>query len=224
MRGTAAARSSLRRERPPQRALGIATASALSAPLVDWQTGDPMALLDADVERIATVGLFGPAFRKFDGVEVRVIEREPIDDVPDPDGVAVRTHTPAGADAALSDAAVVFVTGSALIYGGIDRYLAAAPAEATVIVIGATASFLPGPLFEAGVDVVAGASVTDRSRAREAVAAGACGTDLHDAGVEKVYVAGARPAGVALGERADGRGGERAQPETTESHDESTNP
>ncbi|MFB6089782.1 MAG: Rossmann-like domain-containing protein [Halobellus sp.] len=204
-----------------ERALGIAAANALSAPLVDWRRGDPMALLDEDVERIATVGLFGPAFRKFDGVEVRVIERDPIEDVPDPGGVEVRTYTPAGADVALRDAEVVFVTGSALIYGGIDQYLAAAPDEATVVVIGATASFLPEPLFEAGVDVVAGASVVDTARARDAVAAGACGTDLHEAGVEKVCVAGARPAGVRLGGQSEGTDGERTQ--ANPSHEESTN-
>ncbi|MFC6872122.1 Rossmann-like domain-containing protein [Halobellus marinus] len=183
-----------------ERALGIATMNALSAPAIDWQTGDPMALLDDDVDRIVTVGLFGPAFRKFDDVEVRVIEREPLDDVSvqTPEGVRVRTFTPAETDAAMADAEVVFVTGSAFIYGGVGRYLAAAPADATVIVIGATASFLPAPLFAAGVDVVAGASVTDVESVREAVEAGACGTDLHDAGVAKVYVAAERTAGVRL--------------------------
>lgn len=38
------------------------------------------------------------------------------------------------------------------------------------------------------MDVVAGASVTDRERALDCVRAGGCGTDLHDACVEKVYV------------------------------------
>jgi uncharacterized protein (DUF4213/DUF364 family) len=183
-----------------ERALGIATVNALSAPLVDWRDGDPMALLDAAVERVATVGLFGPAFRKFDGVEVRVIERGPIDELPveTPAGVRVRTFTPDRTDAAMADAEVVFVTGSAFIYGGVGRYLDAAPADATVVAIGATASFLPEPLFSAGVDVVAGASVTDVDRVRSAVDAGDCGTDLHDAGLRKGYVAAGKPSGVQL--------------------------
>jgi len=186
---------------PPDRltrALGIAAANALSTPHVGWEAGDPMALLDAGVDRITTVGLFAPAFRKFDAVDVRVIEREPIDDVPAPDGVRTETFTPADTAAAMSGADVVFVTGSAFIYGGIEAYLDAAPAPATVVVVGATASFLPGPLFDRGVDVVAGASVVDREGVRGAVAAGACGTDLHDAGLRKVYAAASRPAGVRL--------------------------
>lgn len=187
----------------PNRALGVATVNALSAPLVDWQTGDPMALVDDAVERIATVGLFAPAFRKFEDVTVRVVEREPVDDVAAPQSVAVRTYTPDEADAALADAEVVFVTGSAFVYGDVDHYLDAAPAGATVVVVGATASFLPGPLFDTGVDAVAGARVGDVSQARAAVERGACGTDLHDAGVEKVYAAVERPSGVGLGATGD---------------------
>jgi len=180
------------------RALGIAAANALSVPHIDWRTGDPMALLDADVDRITTVGLFVPAFRKFDGVEVRVIERDPVDDPPAPEGVRTETFTSEETAAAMSGADVVFVTGSAFIYGGVEPYLEAAPETATVVVLGATASFLPGPLFDRGVDVVAGASVADLESVRAAVADGACGTDLHDAGLRKVYAAAADPAGVRL--------------------------
>ncbi|MFB6091416.1 MAG: Rossmann-like domain-containing protein [Haloquadratum sp.] len=189
-----------------RRALGIATVNALSAPHVTWRAGDPMALLADDVDRIATVGAFGPAFRKFADVEVRVIEREPIDDVPVsvPESVRTRTFTPAETDAAMDGVDVVFVTGSAFIYGGVDRYLEAAPAAATVVVIGATASFLPEPLFDAGADVVAGARVTGRRGVRRAVRRGACGTALHEAGVEKVYAAATRPRGVRLDPTTDG--------------------
>lgn len=190
-----------RRAGPPEsgrvtRAVGIATLNALSSPHVSWRAGDPMALLDADVETIVTVGLFGPAFRKFDDVAVRVIERDPVDDVPAPDGVDVRVFTPDDTAAAMDGADVVFVTGSTLVYGGIERYIAAAPDAATVVCIGATASLLPDPLFDAGVDVVAGADVTDPDEARAAVADGACGTDLHDRGVRKVYAAREPPADI----------------------------
>ncbi|MFD1599525.1 Rossmann-like domain-containing protein [Halobellus rarus] len=187
------------------RALGIATMNALSAPIVDWRAGDPMALLSDDVERIVTVGLFAPAFRKFDDVTVNVIEREEIESVPDPDGVRVEVFTPDETDAAMAGAEVVFVTGSAFVYGGVEAYLDAAPTSATVVVIGATASFLPDPLFEAGADVVAGATVTDAAGVRAALRRGACGTDLHDAGLRKVYVARATPSRIRL-DASDGAG------------------
>ncbi|WP_265110994.1 Rossmann-like domain-containing protein [Halosolutus halophilus] len=180
-----------------ERALGVAAINALSAPFVDWNPGDPMALLDPAVDAITTVGLFRPAFRKFADVDVRVIERTDVGSVSSPDGVSVTTFRPDAASAAMADADVVFVTGSTFVYGGLEAYLEAAPAAATVVLIGATASVLPGPAFAAGVDVVAGASVTEteRDRVREAVRAGACGTDLHDAGVRKVYAVADRATG-----------------------------
>ena len=182
------------------RALAVATLNACAAPLLDWRDGDPMALLDPSVETVVTVGLFRPAFRKFDGVEVRAIERDPVDPatVSTPAGVTLRSFAPAETAAAMEGADVAFVTGSTLVYGGIERYLDAAPASATVVVVGATASSIPDPLFERGVDVVAGAAVDDPDRARDAVAGGACGTDLHDRGVRKVYAARDAPATIDL--------------------------
>ena len=200
-------------------AVGVAALNARSAPFVDWSRGDPMALLESDVETIATVGLFRPAFRKFDDVAVRVIERDPVDpaSVSAPDGVAVSTFEPGEAEAAMDGASVVFVTGSAFVYGGVERYLEAAPASATVVLVGATASFLPQPAFDAGVDVVAGAAVEDPDRVRAAIRAGACGTVVHDAGVAKVYAVDGRPTGLGL-DATDGptaeRGDERTENET----------
>ncbi|APW96659.1 hypothetical protein CHINAEXTREME_02220 [Halobiforma lacisalsi AJ5] len=197
------------------RAVAIATLNALSAPAIDWDRGDPMGLLEPSVERIVTVGLFRPAFRRFSDVEVRVLERASVDldpdDVPTPADVRLSTYTPDETAVAMEGADVVFVTGSAFVYGGADRYLRAIPRSAAAVVIGATASFRPEPLFEAGVDVVAGASVAEPDRVRRAVKAGACGNHLHDAGLRKGYVVRGResPAGLRLddssdAERADG--------------------
>jgi len=180
------------------RAIGLATMNALSVPHVEWRTGDPMALLDPDVDRITTVGLFRPALRKFSDVDLRVIEREPMGAVSAPAGVRVATFMPDATASAMAGTEVVFLTGSAFVYGGAEAYLDAAPTSATVVVIGATASFLPGPLFEAGVDVVAGATVTDAAGVRAALRRGDCGTDLHDAGLRKVYVAPATPSRIRL--------------------------
>lgn len=174
-----------------QRAVGIATLNALSVPDLDWQEGDPMAALTADVDVVATVGLFRPAFRKFDDVTVRVVERDQSLSVDAPPGVTVELYPPSACATAFADADVCFLTGSTLVYGGIDRYLSALSAAgvAPVVLVGATASHLPGPAFDAGVDVVAGARVDAPETVRERVLAGDCGTDLHDHGVEKVFVA-----------------------------------
>lgn len=184
---------------PIDRAVGVATLNALSVPDVDWRVGDPMADLPSDVSVVATVGLFRPAFRKFADVTVRVVEREPPAParVDAPPSVAVETYGPADCERAFEGADVCFLTGSTLVYGGIDRYLTALSAAgvAPVVLVGATASHLPGPAFDAGVGVVAGARVRrgDRDRVRDRIRAGDCGTDLHDAGVQKVYAAA--PAG-----------------------------
>nr|WP_233739990.1 DUF364 domain-containing protein [Halovenus carboxidivorans] len=151
-----------------------------------------MATLTDEAAVVTTVGLFRPAFRKFGTATVRVIERDPppAESVEAPPEVTVETYEPGEAAAAMAGADVCFVTGSVLLYGGFGAYLDAA-AEATVspvVLIGSTASHLPAPAFDAGVDVVAGARVTDIEAVREGVRAGDCGTDLHDAGVEKVYV------------------------------------
>lgn len=180
-------------ESPVRRAAGVAALNALSAPAVAWRRGDPMAGLPDDVSVVATVGLFRPALVKFDDVTVRAVERDPPDpaSVETPPGVRVETFAPEECARAFAGADVCFLTGSALVYGGTDRYLRALAAAdvAPVVLVGATASHLPRPAFAAGVDVVAGARVADRERVLAGVRAGECGTDLHDHGVEKVYVA-----------------------------------
>ncbi len=184
---------------PVDVALGLAAMNALSAPLVPWRRGDPMAALAGDVDRVATVGLFRPAFHKFDAVDVRVVERAPVGEVEAPAGVDVSVYPPADHEAAIEGVDVLFVTGSSLVYGGARGYLRAATDVPTVALIGATASFLPGPAFDAGATIVAGARVTDPSGVWAGIEAGLCGTDLHDRGLEKVYVAAdPAPAGLDL--------------------------
>lgn len=168
--------------------LGVAALNARSAGAIPWRAGDPMAAIDPDVDRIATVGLFRAAFRKFDDVEVRVIEREPVGAIEAPAGVSVTVFGPDAATTAIDGVDVLFITGSSLLYGGTLGYLRAAADVPTVVLIGATASFLPGPAMDAGVSVVAGVRVTDPRGVLTGIASGLCGTDLHDAGLEKVFV------------------------------------
>jgi hypothetical protein len=176
-----------------RRAVGVATLNALSAPDVEWLPGDPMAALSPAVSVVATVGLFRPAFRKFADVDVRVVERDPpaAAAIDAPPGVTTATFAPDACATAFEGADVCFVTGSTLVYGGIDGYLDALTAAAVplVVLVGSTASFLPTPAFSAGVDVLAGASVTDPDRVRARAVDGDCDTDLHGDGLRKGYVA-----------------------------------
>lgn len=173
------------------RAVSLAALNALSAPDIDWLPGDPMAALTADVDTVATVGLFRPAFKKFGAVSVRVVERDVgrIDPESLPADVPTTLFEPEAAAEAFDGADVCFITGSSLVYGGIEAYLDAARDVPLVAVIGATASFAPELLFERGVHLVAGARVQDVESVRARIRAGDCGTDLHDAGLQKVYCA-----------------------------------
>jgi len=181
-----------------ERAIGVATLNALSAPLIDWRRGDPFEALAADVDAIATVGLFGPAFRKFGAVDVRVIERRDVDPPDPPEGVSVSLYAPDEVEHAFAGADVVFVTGSTLLYGGTERYLEAARAVPDVVLVGATASFVPEAVFDAGATMLAGAQVTDPAAVRAGALAGKCGTDLHDAGLAKVYVTAGGSTGLTI--------------------------
>lgn len=175
-------------DRLGHRAVGIATLNALSAPDIAWRQGDPMDLVPDGIPSIATVGLFWRAFEKIDAPEIRVVERDPASVEGTPEHVTV--YGPDEAATAFDGAAVCFLTGSTLVYGGLERYLGVLEQvdDPIVVLIGATASMLPEPLFSAGVDVVAGARVTDSPTVRARIADDDCGTDLHEAGLEKVYV------------------------------------
>lgn len=185
---------------PLRTAVGVASMNALSAPLIEWSAGDPFEALSADVSTIATVGLFGPAFRKFGAVDVRVIERRDVEVPETSEGVTVDLFGPEEAEAAMNGADVVFVTGSTLLYGGTAAYLEAATEAGVpdVVLVGATASFVPEPAFDAGATMLAGARVTDTEAVRRGALAGECATDLHDEGLEKVYVTSDGSTGYAL--------------------------
>ncbi|MFB6254238.1 MAG: Rossmann-like domain-containing protein [Halobacteriaceae archaeon] len=176
--------------KPHLRACGIATLNALSASIMNWKYGDPMANISNDVDVISTVGLFQPAFKKFDDITVRIVERDIPDTIETPPDVTVTTHPPSECQMAFRDAEICFITGSTLVYGGSERYLQALREQNVPlsILIGATASHWPEPAFDAGIDMVAGIQVTDTSVVRNRVARGECGTDLHSAGTRKVYI------------------------------------
>ncbi len=175
----------------PDRALGVATLNALSAGRVDWESGDPMEQLGNRGATVGMVGLFSPALHKFRDVDIQVIERFPEDFDPPtdlPPGVTIDIHGPEDAASAFDGADVVFVTGSTLVYGGIGGYLDAAPDTATLVALGATSSFVPERLFEAGFDIVGGVEVTDPAGIAAHAERGTPVADLHGNGLQKGIV------------------------------------
>lgn len=174
-----------------ERAFAVATLNALSTGHVDWTSGDPMEALGPQVETVGMVGLFRPAFGKFENVDIRVIERFPEEITPPsdlPPGVSVDLYGPEEATTAFDDASVIYITGSTLVYGGLGRYVAAASESATVVVIGSSSSFVPTVLFQAGVDIFAGAKVIDVEAVTDAITVGASVPELHRSGLEKGLV------------------------------------
>ncbi|WP_070365524.1 Rossmann-like domain-containing protein [Halodesulfurarchaeum formicicum] len=173
---------------PRERALGVAALNALDAP-ADVRPGlDPFRSLDPATERVAMVGLFAPVLYHLDAGHVDVFERDPdAMDLPEdlPADIDVAMHAPESASEVVPESEVLFVTGSTLVYGGLGNYLDAARPDQTVVIVGASASFTPDPLFEAGVDLVGGASVADIDRLHTEIEAGRSEAQLHDVGLHK---------------------------------------
>ncbi|MEF8773695.1 MAG: DUF364 domain-containing protein [Halobacteriales archaeon] len=171
------------------RAVGIAALNALSRFEPADRSADPFELLDPAVDRIAMIGLFAPVVPRMGDVEVDVIERDPDSmTVPaeTPEHVTVDLHPPEAAESVIPEAGVVYVTGSTFVYGGLQRYLDATDADQSVVVLGATTSFDPTPLFEAGVPVVGGAAVEDLDGVRDGIAEDEQESGLHDRGLRKL--------------------------------------
>lgn len=173
---------------PTVRSLAVAALNAIDPPDGIVPGLDPFRRLDPSVERVAMVGLFAPVLKRLDAAHVDVFERDPAAmDVPEDlaRGLDVSLHSPQDARDSLPEADVVYVTGSTLVWGGIETYLEAARPEQTIVLVGASASFTPDPLFEAGISVVAGASVADPNTVRRAIGDDRSEADLHDGGLEK---------------------------------------
>ncbi|MBS3760303.1 Rossmann-like domain-containing protein [Halodesulfurarchaeum sp.] len=170
------------------RAVGVAALNAIDPPNQRQPGLDPFRSLDPETEQVAMVGLFGPVLKHLDAGHVDVFERNP-QTVTVPESLAAELdtamHPPAAASELVPEAEVLFITGSSLVWGGIETYLQAARPDQTVVVVGASASFGPQPLFEAGVSMVAGASVTDPEHVRRAITGGKSEADLHDGGLTK---------------------------------------
>lgn len=170
------------------RALGVAALNAIDPPPRVNAGLDPFRRLDPSVTRVAMVGLFAPVLKHLDAAHVDVFERNPETVTVPADrtaGLDVSLHSPEDAQAVLPQATVVFITGSTLVWGGVETYLQAATPNQTIVLVGASASFSPEPLFDAGVSMVAGASVEDPDSLERAISGDDSAADLHDSGLSK---------------------------------------
>jgi len=162
---------------PGRRAIGIAALNGLTwalRPVPAFKIGDPLDTIDVSGKRVAMVGYFEPILHRFDRAKsLRIIERKRIEGV----------YPPEKAKEVLGEADIVLITGSSLVYGGLERYLRLSRNASKVIVLGPTSSMTPEPFFKRGADVVAGIKIEGcehlfKSRGRAA--------DILKAGV-KVY-------------------------------------
>ncbi len=158
-----------------ERAIGIATTNALSWLIIPQQLkfrrGDPTECIDIRGRVITMIGFFTPLVRRFvDAQEVRVVERESFLSGKQTRFLSerqvlkcpnVRYFTPAQASDAVKGAHTVIITGSALVYGGMEDYLQLAKISEEVMVVGPTSSMLPEPFFRRGATAVGGIEIFD---------------------------------------------------------------
>jgi uncharacterized protein (DUF4213/DUF364 family) len=172
----AAARLSMSRV-AGRRAVGVATLNALTwalKPIPAFKIGDPLDKLDVCGKRVAMVGYFKPLLHRFECAKsLKIVERKKMEGV----------YPPEKAKEVLGEADIVLITGSCLVYGGLERYLRLSKRASEVIVLGPTSSMTPEPFFKRGATIVAGVKIERgeqlfKSRGRAA--------DVLEAGV-KVY-------------------------------------
>lgn len=152
------------------RAVGIATLNALSATC--WSLHPPAAyaieqgvdaldILDlSDDQHVVVVGALAPFLKvlKRRGRPYRVLELDPSTLRPE----ELPFYVPADrAGVEVPRADVLVVTGTSLINDTLEDLLALARPDATVVVVGPTASMLPEAFFRRGVDVLGGVLVSD---------------------------------------------------------------
>jgi len=152
------------------RAVGIATLNALSAtcwslqPPTDYAIEQGVDALDdldlSDDQHVVVVGALAPFLKilKRRGRPYRVLELDPSTLRPE-EMAFFAPADQAGVEVPRAD--VLVVTGTSLINDTLEDLLALARPDATVVVVGPTASMLPEAFFRRGVDVLGGVLVND---------------------------------------------------------------
>lgn len=92
------------------------------------------------------------------------------------------------ADDAIRKADMLIITGTTLLNNTLEPLLAAARPGAEIVVVGPTASMLPGAFFRRGVTVLGGDVVTDPDRLLDTIAEGGSGYHFFGKFAEKTNV------------------------------------
>lgn len=92
------------------------------------------------------------------------------------------------ADEAVRRANLLVITGTTLINNTLEPLLAGARPGAGIVVVGPTASMLPGAFFRRGVTVLGGDTVTDPDRLLDTIAEGGSGYHFFGKSAEKTKV------------------------------------
>jgi len=166
-----------------KRTIGIAAINALSWMVIPGcycpNQGDPLDQINIEDRVIAMVGYFPPLVDRLSplATELRIIERE---------GTGVYQST--DAKDVMSDAEIVIITGSALTYGGMEKYLECSKNADEVIVLGPTASMLPDPFFKRGATIVAGIQIIDADAILDIVSRSGGARDLGNSARKTYFV------------------------------------
>ncbi len=182
---------------PLKRAMGIAVVNALS--VMCWKERPPVAYsiktgVDAtdevtipDDDYVVVVGAIIPILRtlKQRNKPFGILELDPLTLKADemkyyiPD-VLVPEKVPR--------AGVLIITGTTLINNTLEELLRMRKPDARVIVMGPTASMLPGAFFRRGVSLLGGVIVTEPDRVLDVIAEGGSGYHFFEKGAERVVI------------------------------------
>ena len=162
-------------EDPLLTAVGLGALNAVSQHLIKTagfsldRATDPVGQLDlAGARHVGMVGFFAPLIREWENYPgtLTVIEKDPkFLERSGPFEVTDQTDR-------LRDCDRVLITGSTLINDTLDDVLSYCDPKARVALVGPSASCLPDPIFDRGVDVVGSTMVCDLPRLEALLEAG----------------------------------------------------
>jgi uncharacterized protein len=182
---------------PLKKTLAIAALNALSA--LCWKEQPPEtysikmrvdALDEVTIPEnryVVVVGAIVPALRalKQRGEPFGILELDPSSLKAD----ELQFHIPSElASEKVAQADVLIITGTTLINDSLEDFLRIRKTGAQVIVVGPTASMLPGPFFRRGVTVLGGVLVTDADRVLDVISVAGSGYHFFEKGAERIVI------------------------------------